>query len=168
MHFFPVFCFTTANVSARQVSQGSALRVFGVLLNFKSRNEGVSTCVRGSIFTSMVMVLRALGGRSARKFRATLPERALKGEKVVRTPVRYLVSILDGGGGEVDGRGVDGVRCLRSGTSGIGSASQLVWPRRFGRWSRLGVPCENLGVPFTLIPIYVICGAASDWRGKRR
>jgi hypothetical protein len=43
---------------------------------------------------SIAMVDRALGGRRARKLRAVLPERPLNGEKVARTEVMYLVSIL--------------------------------------------------------------------------
>ena len=43
---------------------------------------------------SMAMVERALGGRRARKLRAVFPERPLKGEKVARTEVIYLVSML--------------------------------------------------------------------------
>lgn len=42
----------------------------------------------------MLIVERAFGGRRARKFRAVLPERALKGEKVAVTEVRYFVSIV--------------------------------------------------------------------------
>lgn len=37
---------------------------------------------------------RALGGSRERNVRAVLPERALKGENVVRTEVMYFVSIL--------------------------------------------------------------------------
>jgi len=40
------------------------------------------------------MVLCAVGGSSARKLRAVLPDLGLKGEKAVVTEVRYLVSIL--------------------------------------------------------------------------
>lgn len=36
---------------------------------------------------SMLIVFRALGGRRARKLRAVLPERGLKGEKAVVTEV---------------------------------------------------------------------------------
>lgn len=42
----------------------------------------------------MAMVERALGGRRARKLRAVLPERALKGEKEVVTEVMYLLIIV--------------------------------------------------------------------------
>jgi hypothetical protein len=42
------------------------------------------------------MVLCAVGGSSARKLRAVLPDLGLKGEKAVVTEVRYLVSILGG------------------------------------------------------------------------
>ncbi len=42
----------------------------------------------------MAMVDRALGGSKARKLRTVLPERALKGEKAVVTPVRYLVNMM--------------------------------------------------------------------------
>lgn len=42
----------------------------------------------------MLIVLRALGGRRARKLRAVLPERGLKAEKTVFTDVMYLVSML--------------------------------------------------------------------------
>ncbi|KAI7165101.1 hypothetical protein KC349_g198 [Hortaea werneckii] len=45
-----------------------------------------------SIFTPMRMVVRALGGSEARKFRMVLPERGLKGEKEVVIPVMYLGS----------------------------------------------------------------------------
>lgn len=65
-------------------------------LNFNESVAGVALCVFGSIFTSMAMVERALGGSRARKLRAVLPVRALKGEKVVRTAVRYFVIILAG------------------------------------------------------------------------
>lgn len=44
----------------------------------------------------MAIVVRALGGSIARKLRAVLPERALKGEKLAETEVRYLVNMLQG------------------------------------------------------------------------
>lgn len=43
----------------------------------------------------MAIVERALGGSRARKLRTVFPVRALKGEKVVLTAVRYFVSIVD-------------------------------------------------------------------------
>ena len=46
----------------------------------------------------MAIVERAFGGSKARKLRAVLPERALKGEKTALTEVMYLVSILEGSG----------------------------------------------------------------------
>ena len=42
----------------------------------------------------MAIVERALGGSRARKLRAVLPERALKGEKFVVMEVRYFVIML--------------------------------------------------------------------------
>ena len=44
---------------------------------------------------SMAIVERALGGSSARKLRAVLPDLPLNGEKVALTEVIYLVSIFD-------------------------------------------------------------------------
>lgn len=42
----------------------------------------------------MVIRVRAFGGSSARKVRAVLPDRALKGEKLVATEVMYLVNMV--------------------------------------------------------------------------
>lgn len=61
-------------------------------------NDSVPGCalaVRGSMVTSIFMpLLRAFGGRRARKLRAVLPERGLNGEKVVLTVVRNRVIIF--------------------------------------------------------------------------
>lgn len=84
------------------------------------------------------MVERALGGSKARKFRAVLPDFALKGEKVVLTAVRYLVIIFTGD----EGRGyvvrmvvlVDGVAVFRGCGGGAGEPSDIapVDRRRYG------------------------------------
>jgi hypothetical protein len=55
---------------------------------------GWSACCLESILIWMAMVERALGGSRARKLRAILPVRGLKGEKLVVTEVMYLVIIL--------------------------------------------------------------------------
>jgi hypothetical protein len=44
--------------------------------------------------TSIFIVLRAFGGKRARKLRAVLPDLGLKGEKAVETEVRKRVIIL--------------------------------------------------------------------------
>lgn len=62
-------------------------------LNFSASVAGWAASAFGSILMLMAMVERALGGRRARKLRAVLPERGLKGEKEVVTPVMYLLII---------------------------------------------------------------------------
>lgn len=78
----------------------------------------------------MLIVERALGGSRARKFRTVLPDLGEKGEKVVVTEVRYLVSIAATGGGMgvLKGDGVgdevggsNGGYVLRRGVRVIGS-----------------------------------------------
>lgn len=65
------------------------------VLNFKARLAGCAAALRPPILMSMAIVERALGGSSARKLRAVLPERALNGEKWALTAVMYLVSMLE-------------------------------------------------------------------------
>ena len=64
------------------------------LLNFNVRLAGCAAAFRPSILMSMAIRERALGGRRARKFRAVLPDRPLKGEKLARTDVTYFASML--------------------------------------------------------------------------
>ena len=66
------------------------------ILNFRARLAGCALSLRPSILVSMAIVERAFGGSKARKLRAVLPERPLKGEKVARTEVMYFVSIFYG------------------------------------------------------------------------
>lgn len=67
-----------------------------IVLNLSPSVAGARAPACPSILTSMDMVERALGGSRARKLRAVLPLRGLKGEKVVVMPVRYLVSMVGG------------------------------------------------------------------------
>lgn len=72
----------------------SWMAVRGDILNLSSREPGCDAPDLGSMLTVTVMLLRALEGSRARKFRAVLPERALNGEKEVVTDVRNLVIIV--------------------------------------------------------------------------
>ncbi|KAK4997444.1 Protein transport protein sec20 [Elasticomyces elasticus] len=62
------------------------------LLKLTLSVDGCAADALGSILTSIFIVVRALGGRRARKLRAVLPERGLKGEKVVETENTLLNS----------------------------------------------------------------------------
>lgn len=66
----------------------------GDILKDNDSVAGLLAIAFGNSFTSMAIVDRALGGSCARKLRAVLPERGLKGEKAVVTAVRYFVIIL--------------------------------------------------------------------------
>lgn len=68
--------------------------VQGNILNFNASVAGNDFWAWLSSFTSMAMVVRALGGSIARKLRAVLPDLGLKGEKAVVTEVRNLVSMV--------------------------------------------------------------------------
>lgn len=63
-------------------------------LNFNAKLAGVFLPSLPSTLIVMLIVERAFGGRDARKMRAVLPERELKGEKVAVTEVMYFVSML--------------------------------------------------------------------------
>lgn len=65
------------------------------VLNFSPSLAGILAPSLPSILMSIAMVERAVGGSRARKLRAVLPARALKGEKVACTAVMYFVSISE-------------------------------------------------------------------------
>ena len=90
LHFFSVFC---ASGVSNLVLDTSTMPDVDILKD-KDNVAGLFAIAFGNNFTSMAIVDRALGGSCARKLRAVLPERGLKGEKAVVTAVRYFVIIL--------------------------------------------------------------------------
>ena len=87
LHFFAILCNQDQPLE-------STLPLHQYILNFKARLAGCAWAFCPIVFTLIAIVDLALGGRSARKLRAVLPERALNGEKEAVTEVMYLVSIF--------------------------------------------------------------------------
>jgi hypothetical protein len=104
LHLLSVFCCDNTLVSTHDDCNSKRIEIEidfqtwkrEILLNEIASVAGASACAFPNIFTSIAMVERAFEGSKARKLRTVLPDRGLKGEKLVFTAVMYLVSIVTG------------------------------------------------------------------------